>query len=409
MVRTTESIWTMQNIGMIKGLIRDSQSIVISGHTNPDGDSIGALLSLGLGLEAMGKRVFMICDSDIPRNYRYLPGASRIIRILPQPVDLAIAVDCGSKEMIGQSFCFFERAGVILEIDHHKSRTPFGDYSFVDPGASSAGELVHTLLTELEVPITEDIAQNILTSIIVETNSFRLPGLNSHTFEVCADLLRTGVEFNKLSETVYWVTSRETALLQGLSMQRCMFSDDGELAWSTLTRRDMERIGASDSDSDPVVERIRSIRGVRIAILFREKNFHQWRVSFRSKEGVNVAKLAEQFGGGGHASAAGCCIPKKKEIREKLLLEARQLLADHQKSCMARTLNPSENTAGTARSMNAGLETYLPEERIAEIIREEPHMPVVPFYETVQCSSKKNDQNEKWHEEVPLSSCRIGA
>lgn len=314
-----DRIWTVHNLDIVKHQILSSDEILITGHSNPDGDSIGALLSLGLGLESIGKKVHMVCHDQIPKRYCHLPGISRIEKNCNYNIDLAIAVDCGSKEMIGSAYELFKKAKTILEIDHHRSRIPFGDISFVDPDASSAGELIYELLIDLDIPITIDIAQNILTSILVETNSFRLPGTRAHTFELCADLLRTGVNFLKIAESVYWVTSKETAILSGICLARCKFVAEGQIAWSIINQKDFKKAGATEADADPITEEIRSIQGVKIAILIREKTRKLLRISFRSKEGIDVASIAEKFGGGGHNSAAGCTIPKNKSALKAVL------------------------------------------------------------------------------------------
>src|SRR5690554_1894129 len=322
----TDRIWTFRNTKLIREIIGNADSIAISGHMNPDGDSLGSMLSLGLALKKTGKKVYMICCDNIPHNYLSLPGINSIQKGLQKTVDLAIAVDCGSKDLLGQSLEIFEKAKTILEIDHHRSRSPFGDVMLVDSEASSAGELIFELLQDLAIPITSDISQNILTSVLVETNSFRLPGIRPKTFEICANLLRAGADFYKLAETIYWVTSRETAMLTGICMSKCEFSQTGELAWATLTKKDFAKADANDSDADSVTEQIRSIKGVKIAILFREKNNSHYRVSIRSKKGINISLLAEQFGGGGHINAAGCTIPKNKKTFAQFLEKAEEFL-----------------------------------------------------------------------------------
>ncbi|MFP4014146.1 MAG: DHH family phosphoesterase [Chitinispirillaceae bacterium] len=326
MITIASRVWAVQNLELIRGCIESAHSVVISGHKNPDGDSLGAMLSLGLGLESLGKQVHMLCEDEIPSRYRDLPGMDRVVRTLSGRVDLAVAVDCGSREMVGAAFGAFRRAGRILEIDHHSSRSSFGDYSMVDEEASCAGELVYFLLEELGVTVTREIAQNILTSIIVETNSFRLPGLRPQTFEICAELLRTGVEFSRVAESVYWVSSRETELLGGICLSRCSFSQSGQLVHSFLTRGDLQKVGAREADGDPVVEKLRAMNGVKLAVLFREKDTPFLRVSFRSREGIDVAALAEKFGGGGHFSAAGCTVPNTRESREQILRAAGAVL-----------------------------------------------------------------------------------
>lgn len=311
----------MKGIGQAKRKILKANDIVISGHLNPDGDSIGSILSLGLGLERMGKRVFMISQDGVPKRYRQLPGAHRIIKRASLAPDLAIAVDCGTKEMLGKTFDVFKRAGSILEIDHHEYRRSFADISLVDHKAAAVGELIYTLLLDLDTGITKDMALNILTSIIVETNSFRLPNVRPLTFDICARLIKMKLDFYKLVNTVFWYKSKASAVLLGLCLSRCRFIKSGKIVWSIVREEDFDMVRGKDEDVDPVVDEMRSIRDVKIAILFRERSNGLLRVSMRSKGNINVASLAEAFNGGGHFDAAGCYISNHSgSIKEFLRL-----------------------------------------------------------------------------------------
>jgi phosphoesterase RecJ-like protein len=321
-----EPFWILQGVSQVKDILMSSESIAIAGHRNPDGDSIGSILALGAGLRFLGKNVYLLCDDPVPERYKELPGASRIVNKSPFRVDCAVAVDCGSREMLGSAAHFFDLAEETIEIDHHRSRVSFARHSIVNTEVASAGELVYELLECMDIPITEEISRCILTSIIVETNSFRLPGIHSRTFEICAELLRTGIDMKELSETVYWKTSRATAALTGISLSKCKFIADGALVWTELSTKDFEKTGSTDADADPVPEKMQSIQGVKIAILFRETKDKKWRISFRSKNGLNVAHLAEMFGGGGHLNAAGCVVRKSKKLQKHILLCANRLL-----------------------------------------------------------------------------------
>ncbi len=385
----SQQMCTTRNIELARHIILNADTIAICGHINPDGDSIGSVLSLGLGLESIGKQVFMLCNDDLPKNYQLLPGATHLLKTLHRQVDVAISVDCGSKEMAGRNVEVFERAHCVIEIDHHRSRTPFGDILIVDAEAACAGELVYELLLELDIPISSDIAQNILTSLLVETNSFRLPGIRPRTFELCSELLKSGVDFYKLAESVYWVTSKESALLTGISLSKCSFSSTGEIAWSVLSRADFKKAGASDPDADSVSEKIRSIQGVKIAILFREKNAKEWRVSLRSKDGINLTSLAEQFGGGGHLSAAGCTIPKRQKYISLLLKSAEELLKKHNifknQAISAQSehllpVNPPENPKIPAEIFNQALNSR--DKRLKDWMEDKCTMPL--FRKSVQ-------------------------
>ncbi|MCL2689507.1 MAG: DHH family phosphoesterase [Chitinispirillia bacterium] len=311
----------------IKNSIKEAGAILVCGHKNPDGDSLGALLALGLGLKSIGKDVTMLCSDEIPARFKHLPGADDVVSFTNTRADLAIAVDCGSREMLGTQFYAFERAEKILEIDHHLVRDSFAPLSLVDANASSAGELVYFLLKAIDVKVDKDIAHNIFTSIMVESNSFRLVDLSAQTFEICSELLRTGLKYSSVREPLYRSVSREVELLSALCISRCCFVSEGQLAYSTITCGDLKRVGACESDADPIAARLNSLNGVALAILFREKESKkELRVSMRAKSGINAALLAAAFGGGGHSGAAGCTIPNNKHKKLELLCAARTLI-----------------------------------------------------------------------------------
>ena len=316
----------MNDIKKIIQKIKKSHFIVISCHVNPDGDCIGSMLALALGLSSIGKRVYMVSGDGVPLIYRKLPGADKVRKKIGKVPDMAIAVDCNAKEMVGRPFQAMRKAKYILEIDHHEYRKPFGNLFLIDTKAAAVGELVYRLLDYMKISITKDIAQNLLTSIIVETNSFRLPVVRAHTFTICAHLLTTGVDFSKLSELIYWSKTREAAILSGIGMSKLKFIKKGKIAWSMITKRDFSRVRGKVEDADSVANDILSINTVKIAILFREEDAGLLRVSIRSKDGINVASVAYKYGGGGHFDSAGCYITNKKEARAALIRAAKDLL-----------------------------------------------------------------------------------
>ena len=316
----------MNGLTKARDSIMAAREIAISGHINPDGDSIGSLLSLGLGIEKLGKRVHMLSCDPVPQRYKKLPGASRIVRKLERPVDLAISVDCSNKEILGAAYKSFTQASEILEIDHHDFRRPFGDISYVDESAAAVGEMIFTLLKTLRVPITRDIAYNLMTSIIVETSSFRLPNVRPFTFKVCTDLIGTGVNFYDLVETIFWSRTKEAAILSGICLARLKFLKNERIAWSIIKRKDFDRAGGRDEDVDAAPDEMRTIKKVDIAILFRENGKNTLRVSLRSKDSINVASIAERYGGGGHFDVAGCTIPNNRKSIREFLEHAERLL-----------------------------------------------------------------------------------
>lgn len=316
----------MRGLDKAVDAIQKARHIAVSGHINPDGDSIGSMLALGLGLEDIGKSVHMISADGIPQRYRTLPGARRITRRTDAPIDLAIAVDCGSGEMLGPTLDIFKAAGNILEIDHHEFRKPFGSLALIDMEAAAVAEIIFTLLRALNIAITKPVAQNLMTSIVVETNSFRLPNTRPLTFDICADLLHKGIDFYGLVDKVFWSRRPSAAILSGMCMSRCAFMKSGKLVWSIIKKGDFESAGGRDEDVDPVPDEMRSIDGVKISVLFRENGDGMLRVSLRSKGRINVAAVAEHYNGGGHFDVAGCVIKNDGGSIRDLLKRAAKLI-----------------------------------------------------------------------------------
>lgn len=316
----------MQNLKSIKEKILSARDIVVAGHINPDGDSLGSLLSLGLGLKKLGRRVYFLSPDGVPKRYSRLPGAGQVMRKLRRAVDLAVAVDCSNREILGEAWGIFQKANNILEIDHHEFRRPFGNIRLVDTRAAAVGELIYPLLKNLKVNIDRNIAQNLLTSVVVETDSFRLPNVRPLTFEICYELMRKKVDFYSLVDMVFWSKTKQAAILFGISMARCKFLKDSQLVWSIVRQKDFRSQRGKDEDVDPVADEMRSIKGVKIVVFFREKDNLTLRVSLRSKGKINVAGIAERFGGGGHFDVAGCYIPNDPKVMQKLLSMAEGLL-----------------------------------------------------------------------------------
>lgn len=310
----------------IRRAILGARSIAISGHVNPDGDSIGSLLALGLGLRGMRKKVYMLCQDEIPLNYRSLPGAGRIVKTINKKVDLAIAVDCSIMDLLDNNIPVFKKAKSILEIDHHEFRKPFGDLQFIDCGAAAVGELVYILLKKLDIRINRGIAENILTSIIVETNLFRLPNVRPAVFSICAELLKKGINFSRVADKVYGLKTKEAMILSAVCLLKAKFLKGGKIIWSVITKKDLDAAGAGDYDADAIASEMNSMKGVEIAVLFREKNSGTLRVSLRSKGDINIGKLAQDHMGGGHFDVAGCSIPNNRREVRRILSSAEALL-----------------------------------------------------------------------------------
>lgn len=303
-----------------------AKSIAIAAHINPDGDTIGSLLALGLALKKIGKQVYFISQDGVPRKYRFLPGARLIRRSLAKKVDLAIAVDCASSKQLKDSFKIFKSAKNILEIDHHEVRRSFGNIQLVDVSAAAVGEIIYRLVNMLGIEINSAIGTNMLISIIIETGFFHLPNTRWMTLHICSDLLKKGIDFSSIINSIFWNKSRNEILLSGITLSRTRFEQAGKLAWTYINKEDFRKVRGKDEDVDAVADELRAVSGVQAVVIFREKSKHVIRVSLRSKESINIAQLAESCGGAGHFDVAGCEIPNTVAAKKDLLRKVRLLL-----------------------------------------------------------------------------------
>lgn len=315
-----------ENIARAVGAIHKAEKILIVSHVNPDGDTIGCLLALGLALISMGKRVTLLCQDGIPSRFQFLPGSELILSQTSETADVSIAVDCGSDQQLGNAARAFSRAKTTIQIDHHDFGQSFGKIQVLEEDAAAVGEIVYELIRALKAEITTTIATCLLTSIIVDTGSFRFSNIRPKTFDVCSKLIRKGVDMQHLIEESYWKKSRSMARLSGHCIAATQFSANGKIAWSTVYQRDFKHFGAQLSDVDAVADELRSIEGVKIAAIFRETGHKRFRVSLRSSDGINVAQVAKRFGGGGHHNSAGCSIRSSEKDKQKLLEELASLV-----------------------------------------------------------------------------------
>ena len=307
--------------------IRKANKVLIVAHINPDGDTIGCLLALGLALLHTGKKITMACQDGVPSRFQFLPGSELIASSAAERADVAIAVDCGSARQMGSLRTAFFKARTTIQIDHHDFGESFGKIQVLENEASAVGEIVYELIRALNIEISPAIAACLLTSIIIDTGSFRFSNIRPKTFDICSRLIKKGVDLQSLIEDSYWIRSRAMTKLISYCLLHAEFSENGTVAWSMVTQKDIRRFGAKLSDADSVADDLRSIEGVKITAVFRQIDKSRLRVSLRSKHGINVAEVATNFGGGGHHNAAGCSIRHSAAEKKKLLKELEALIS----------------------------------------------------------------------------------
>jgi phosphoesterase RecJ-like protein len=288
-----------------------SEALILATHINPDGDAIGSMLALGLGLQQRGKRVFMYNASSIPAVYRFLPGVKQVRQTLPSfsDYDTAVILDCGDLERIGDAAAYEHALPHIINIDHHVTNTVFGQNQIVDATACSSAEIVYRLLKRMKVNIDKAIATSIYTGIFTDTGSFRFANTNSAAYAICSEMVQCGVDPYTVAQHVYGTYSLGRIMLLNMALDSIEISANGKLSIMTVTKDMFTETDTNPEDVDGMINYAKRIEDVKVAALIMEnangtahKRFH---VSLRSDGSVDVAEIAASFGGGGHFNAAG--------------------------------------------------------------------------------------------------------
>jgi phosphoesterase RecJ-like protein len=306
--------------------IRQRERFLIATHIRPDGDAAGSLLALTFMLRKLGKEAVAFSRDPLPPNLEFLPGAEEIRHEWPDPsrFDAAILVDCGDLHRVGAPFDEAVREiPLLINIDHHISNAPFGDLYWVDPSAGSTCEMLYHLARGLGVALDQDIASQLYTGVLTDTGCFRFANTNQQVLEIAASLVAAGAEPHTVAERIYDSAPAQQLYLLGRVLSTVAFYADNRLATLEVTQKMLEETGTTAADTDGMINHLRSVKSVELAMLFREEKDGLVNVSMRSKGAVDVAALARRFKGGGHRNAAAFKISGSMEaVRRRYTEEA---------------------------------------------------------------------------------------
>jgi phosphoesterase RecJ-like protein len=293
------------------------QQFLLTSHARPDGDAIGSLLACCQILRHLGKHADVVLHDNVPYIYRLLPLAEQVEQAttVNGNYEAAIILECDSVERTRLEGL---ESRFLINIDHHLSGRPFAHVNWIDPTACATAELIYRLAREAEVTITREIATCLYTAVLTDTGSFCFVGTNERTFALAQDLVRAGANPAQCAQAVYFANPTSKMRLLGAALSN--LHRDGDVVWMYITRRDIDQCGAFDEDAEGLVNYALSIAGVEAAMFFRELPDHRYRVSLRSKGGVNVAGIAEKFGGGGHECASGFSIDGPLSVASERVL-----------------------------------------------------------------------------------------
>jgi len=308
--------------------LRKNQRFAVLSHVRPDGDALGSQLALGLSLKQLGKDVRIWNEDGMLEKYSFLPSANLLTKppADPEDVDVAIALDTAIQNRLGTALPAVRSAKVWINIDHHPSNPGYGDLVQIDPKAPATGEILFELIKSEKLPIDAAIAENLYVAISTDTGSFQYPNTTARTFEIAAELVHAGVDVGRVSQVTYEnYPRRRVELLRDL-LGTMRFDADDRVASFSLSLATAKKLGVLPEDNEGLIDHLRAVHGVIVAVFFEELSDGKVRVSMRSKdERVDVCAICQKFGGGGHTLAAGARVPGTlSEIEEKVLEETRE-------------------------------------------------------------------------------------
>ncbi len=306
-------------LSQVVELIESKRRFAITSHIRPDGDSLGSSLGLYWLLRALDKDVEIIMRDPAPHSYQQLPGAKKV-RVTPavdQSYDAVFVIECS--DITRPGLIDLEKQFVV-NIDHHSTTALFGSINWIDSTASAVGEMIYNLCKATGVRVTKEIAECVYTALITDTGSFHYSNTTERTFKVASELVRTGVRPAKTAEAVFASYPWSRIQLMGAVLSTARRDASGRVAIMRHTTEMQKLIGASDEDADGFVNYPLTVYEVEAVALLKECAPRTYRTSLRSKGDVNVARVAEKFGGGGHRNAAGCTLRGSWEEAEEEII-----------------------------------------------------------------------------------------
>jgi bifunctional oligoribonuclease and PAP phosphatase NrnA len=314
-------------------LINDADSFLVVSHENPDGDAIGSTLAMCHLLWALGKRAIPYNVDPVPFNFQFLSGADQVVTDPEElqklePVQVTVLLDCAQKDRAGERFPTFGWAPRVAVVDHHSTWDPdFADVYVRDTTAAAVGEMMYRLALTSGIAISQELAECCYASIMTDTGGFRYGKTTQGTFKIASELVGCGVQPWHMNCHVYENDPLARVRLLGKVLNTLAVSDCGRLAFIVVDDEMLSEPGLRPEMLDGFINYARGIRGVEAATQLRQMGPDKYKVSFRSRGSVNVAALAESFGGGGHHNAAGCVVEgTADDIQRRLAARLAELL-----------------------------------------------------------------------------------
>jgi bifunctional oligoribonuclease and PAP phosphatase NrnA len=312
---------TADVIAAIRDAILHRQRFVITSHARPDGDAIGSQVAMAYALRQLGKDVQMVDADPAPPQFQAFPGVGdiQVSPTLRGQFDAVIVMECSDLSRTGVEG--FDRYFVI-NIDHHPGNKNYGAINWFDPGAAACGEMVFDVIEALGVVLTPEIATHIYVAILTDTGGFHFSHITPRTFDICRRCTEAGAQPEAIARAVYDSSTMGRLRLMGAVLHNLEFEGSGRAALAAVTLELLRQTGATQEDTDGLINIPLTVKDIQAVAFFKEIARDSFRISLRSKGNVDVNRVANAFGGGGHKNAAGCTLNGPySEVRKKLVAE----------------------------------------------------------------------------------------
>jgi len=290
--------------------LAEAKSVCLFPHENPDGDAIGSCAAICSMLRGMGKTCHILIDEPLPENLRFMDDGTMFVigTSLPEVPEVAMCVDCSVLSRFPERREFFLKSGFSICVDHHLSEKTYCDLNRIEPKAAAAGELVFRLMKAMGHKPTKTEGEALFAAITTDSGNFQYSSTSRTTHKIVCDLYDCGIDTTYVSTQLYQNVPMRKMELESMVIADMKLLADGQVVYARITQDMLKETGADMSDAESLVALIRSVKGVEIALLFKERANGKIFVSMRAKTTANVQKIAVAFGGGGHRKAAGCTL-----------------------------------------------------------------------------------------------------
>lgn len=318
-----QTIKETDGLERIAHFLTENDGYILICHISPDGDTIGSALALYNTLKVYGKKVQICCYDRVPYSLLFLPGANEILHPDKTVTDeTAIAVDCADLGRLGKCQRLFDAAKYTISIDHHGTNTMFAMQNEVFPKCAATAEIMYELIRIFAGTISQEVANCLYTGLMTDTGGFSFSNVTAQTFAIASELVRFGANPWKANQNVYRTVPLAKSRLLGFALSSSILYHEGQTVLSVITQADMARVKAKADDSEGIIDHLRDIEGVEVAIVLRECLDGEYKISMRSKDYIDVALICNNFGGGGHERAAGAKSSMQLDKLTDLVLSA---------------------------------------------------------------------------------------